>query len=110
MTEKIVGENSLNRSVSITDFFVINDADFGRLKSTVDNRYQLKYYLFNTPNIAYAKDFHYALLQIVVDVGNGKMLDNFFGSPIRELMLAEGKDIPSDDIKEFPVRKKYFYP
>lgn len=97
VSEKIAGDNLLNRSGAITDLIILNDSDYELLKASVDNRYQLKYYLFNAPSTANTTDFHNALLETVVNASDGKILDNFFDSPVRELMIAEGKDVEADD-------------
>lgn len=92
-----MGSVLLNKNGEISDLFLLNDADFEQLKSSVEQRYQLKYYVFNAPAAASAEAFHAALLQEVVESSDGKILDNFFDSPVRELMKAEGKNVRTDD-------------
>lgn len=87
----------LNKSGEISDLFILNDGDFEQLKSSVEQRYQLKYYVFNAPAAASAAAFHAALLQKVVGSSDGKIFDNFFDSPVRELMKAEGKNVRTGD-------------
>lgn len=97
IAEWVVGSVLLNKNGEISDLFLLNDADFEQLKSSVEQRYQLKYYVFNAPAAASAEAFHAALLQEVVESSDGKILDNFFDSPVRELMKAEGKNVRTDD-------------
>lgn len=97
IAEQVVGSVLLNKSGEISDLFILNDADFEQLKSSVEQRYQLKYYVFNAPAAADAEAFHAALLQEVVELSDGKILDNFFDSPVRELMKAEGKNVRTGD-------------
>lgn len=97
IAEWVVGSVLLNKNGEISDLFILNDADFEQLKSSVAQRYQLKYYVFNAPAAASAEAFHAALLQEVVESSDGKILDNFFDSPVRELMKAEGKNVRTDD-------------
>lgn len=95
--KKIAGNNLLNRSGSVTDIVVLDDSDFAQLKKTLDTRYQLKYYLFNTEGSMNALDFHDALLNTVVKASDGMILDNFFESPVRTLMILKGKDASMED-------------
>jgi putative ABC transport system permease protein len=95
--DQVVGAGLLNKCGEISDMFILNDIDFDQLKESVESRYQLKYYLFNAPSATRSKAFHDALLQKVVEASDGKILDNFFDSPVRELMIAEGKKIPEKD-------------
>ena len=99
ISEWIVGDALLNKSGEISDMFVLNDADFEQLKSSVEQRYQLKYYVFNAPAAEpeSAEAFHTALLDEVVEASGGKMLDNFFDSPVRELMKAKGNHVQTGD-------------
>lgn len=99
IAEWVVGPVLLNKNGEISDLFILNDADFEQLKSSVEQRYQLKYYVFNAPAAASesVEAFHAALLQEVVELSDGKILDNFFDSPVRELMKAEGKNVRTGD-------------
>lgn len=97
VTECIVGENLLNKCGPISDLFVLNDVDYEQLKESVGKRYQLKYYLFNAPVTASSEAFYTALLSEVVDVSDGQIFDNFFDSPVWELMIAEGRNVRSND-------------
>lgn len=74
-----------------------NNQDYERLKAYADQRYQVKYYLFHAPDTAHSAEFFHALLQEAVDAGGGRMLDNFFDAPVRELMIAGGKNVKADD-------------
>lgn len=95
--DKIIGTSLMNKSGAIYDLFVLNDSDYKQLKDSVNHRYQLKYYLFNASDATSAVAFHEELLQEVVEASGGRILDNFFDSPVRELMIAEGKKVSADD-------------
>lgn len=95
--EKMEGDNLINRAGAVSDFIILDDSDYEKLKSTTDSKYQLKYYLFTVQDSAYASDFHGALLNEVVKASDGLILDNFFDSPVRKLMALEGKDIALED-------------
>lgn len=97
VTECLVGKGLLNKSGHVSDMFILNDTDFEQLKKSVGERYQLKYYLFHAPLSAHSKEFHTALLNRVVELSKGKIFDNFFDSPVRELMIAEGREKDNTD-------------
>lgn len=97
VAEKIAGDKLINRSGPVVDFFILHDKDYEQLKSNVEPRYHLKYYLFTASPSPQDTVFYQALLERVIQSSDGMIFDNFFDSPVRELMLAEGKDIKAED-------------
>lgn len=97
VTERLEGKELLNKCGVVSDMFIFNDADYSRLEKSAGGRYQLKYYLFNAPFSAHAKAFYTALKNRVVALGDGRMFDNFFDLPVRELRKEKESTAFSED-------------
>lgn len=109
VTERLAGKELLNKCGVVSDMFILNDADYNKLEKSVGERYQLKYYLFNAPFSAHGKAFYTALQNRVVELSGGRMSDDFFDLPVRELTKEKESIAFSDDGRRNNIRSTDVY-
>lgn len=79
MGEQIRGKRIINSNGSIDRFIIMNDKDYEDLSTSVDEKYVLKYYLFNGAGTALDSDnFHKQTLDTIVNACDGKITEGYF--------------------------------
>jgi len=96
-----LGKGIVNSMADPKRFVVLNDADYAELASQITDRYKMQFYLINTDeaNVDGELAFHRALVDAMVDAGDGMIWENVMDAAALEEQYEAGQiDVPQDKL------------